>query len=128
MICQEDIRGYELKLISWMEQFDTISEISDDELDKAMKADILKMSQKQMQKFKIEFKKAKNQKKGISKDKMLRMLLDYLKPNSEYDILLLIKRLKIFLHIEIKSFSTSVNVPFEETQRYVILFLRREVI
>ena len=105
-----------------MEQFDSISEISDDELDKAMKADILKMSHKQMQKFKIEFKKVKNQKKGISKDKILRMLLDYLKPNSEYDILLLIKRLKFFLHIEIKSCSTSLNVPFEETQRYVILF------
>ena len=102
----------------WLEQFDSICDIGKNHLDDAMKAGILKMSKKQMQKFYIDFEKGKKLKKGFSKEKMLKMLIDYLKPNSEYDILLLIKRLQIFIQIEIKSSSISGNISCAETERY----------
>ena len=82
-----------------------------------MKAGILKISKKQLQKLYIEFQRAKTQKKDFSKEQMFKMLLDYLKPNSEYDILLVIKRLQIFLHIEIKSLSIGGICSKEETER-----------
>ena len=82
-----------------------------------MKAGILKMSKKQVQKLYIELQRAKTQKKDFSKEQMFKMLLDYLKPNSEYDILLVIKRLQIFLHIETKSLSIGGNCSHEETER-----------
>ena len=119
LICQEDIRAMKL----WLEQFDSTSDISKKHLEDAVEADILKLSKKQMQEFNIKFEKVKSQKKDFSKDKMLKMLIDYLKPNSEYDILLLNKRLQILIHIEIKSSSTKGDVSCAETERYLNIFL-----
>ena len=101
----------------WLEQFHSIWDIGKSQLDDAMKAGILKMSKKQLQKFSIELEREKNHKKDFSEGQMFKMLLDYLKPNSEYDILLVIKRLHIFLHIEIKSLSIGGNCSHEETER-----------
>ena len=81
-----------------------------------MKAGKFKMSEKQMEKFKKEFKKMKIQK--FSKEKLFRMLLDYIKPNSEYDNLLVIKRLQLVIHIEVKSFSIDGALAPSETKRY----------
>ena len=41
--------------------------------------------------------------KMFSKEKLFRRLLEFLKPNSEYDVLLLIKNTKTILQIEVKS-------------------------
>ena len=101
----------------WLEQFHSIRDIGKSQLDDAMKAGILKLSKKQLQKFNIEFEKSKLHKKDFSNEHVFKMLLDYLKPNSEYDILLVIKRLQIFLHIEIKSLSIGDNFSCEETER-----------
>ena len=117
IVCQEDIRSYELEVKLWLEQFHSIWDIGKNQLDDAMKAGILKMSKKQLQKFNIELERAKYHKKDFSEEQMFKMLLDYLKPNSEYDILLVIKRLQIFLHIEIKSLSIGGNCSHEETER-----------
>ena len=82
------------------------------------------MTKKQLQKFKIEFEKAKSKRQKdkdktyFSKDHIFKMVLDYLKPNSEYDVLLVVKRLKLLIHIEIKSSSTGGNISCEETERY----------
>ena len=107
----------------WLEQFNSTWDISKKHLEDAVEADILKLSKKQMQEFNIKFEKVKSQKKDFSKDKMLKMLIDYLKPNSEYDILLLNKRLQILIHIEIKSSSTKGDVSCAETERYLNIFL-----
>ena len=101
----------------WLEQFHSIQDIGKSQLEDALKAGILKMSKKQLQKFSIEFDKAKNQKKDFSEEHLFKMLLDYLKPNSEYDILLVIKRLQIFLHIETKSLSIGNHFSRGETER-----------
>ena len=105
----------------WLEQFHSIRDIGKSQLERAMKKGTLKLSKKQLEKFTEEFnrelERAENQKKDFSKEHIFKMLLDYLKPNSEYDILLVIKRLQIFLHIETKSFSIDANIPREETER-----------
>ena len=101
----------------WLEQFHSIRDVGKSQLDDAMKAGILKLSKKQLQKFNIEFEKSKHQNKDFSKEHVFKMLLDYLKPNSEYDILLVIKRLQIFLHIETKSLSIGNHFSRGETER-----------
>ena len=118
IICQQDIRGYESDIKHWLGQFQTIQDISKSQLDDAFNANKLRMTKKQLQKFKIEFEKAKSQRQNFSKDHIFKMLLDYLKPNSEYDVLLVVKRLKVLIHIEIKSSSTGGNISCEETERY----------
>ena len=100
----------------WLEQFDSVEKISKEHLEGALKAGKFKMSEKQMEKFKKEFKKMKIQK--FSKEKLFRMLLDYIKPNSEYDNLLVIKRLQLVIHIEVKSFSIDGALAPSETKRY----------
>ena len=118
ILYQEDIRGYESEVKLWLKQFQSIQDINKNQLDDALKAGILKMTKKQMQKFKIEFD-ANRKKEDISEDLFFKMVLEYLKPNSEYDTLLVIKRLKLFIHVEVKSASNKVYVSSEETAKYV---------
>ena len=118
ILYQEDIRGYESEVKLWLKKFQSIQDINKKQLDDALKAGILKMTKIQMKKFKIEFDN-KRKKEDISEDLFFKMVLEYLKPNSEYDTLLVIKRLQLFIHVEVKSASNKVNVSSEETAKYV---------
>ena len=79
-----------------------------------------------MEKLKKELQKVKIQEKEFSKEILFRILLDYIilkfldymKPNSEYDILLVIKRLQLVIHIEVKSLSIDGVLAPAETKRY----------
>ena len=122
ILYQEDIRGYQSEIKLWTGQFQSIQDINKNQLDNAWKAGKLKMTKKQMTKFKIHFEEAKRKKKNISRDNFFKMVLGYLKPNSEYDTLLVIKRLQLFIHIEIKSASNGIEVSSEETAKYVLTF------
>ena len=66
ILYQEDIRGYQSEIKLWTGQFQSIQDINKNQLDNAWKAGKLKMTKKQMTKFKIHFEEAKRKKKNIS--------------------------------------------------------------
>ena len=93
-------------MIQWIQRFESVQQIRREDLDDALRED-LQISKAQMDKFKKEFEKQKMKLKDkeFSKETFFRMLLEYLKPNSEYDIVTVIQRLQTMVHVEVKSMS-----------------------
>ena len=81
-----------------MRKFQSIESIDDKVLDEAITSNVLSLTNRQKQILKKELRDKK-----ITKEHFFRRLLEFLKPNSEFDIILVIKQLRTIIQIEVKS-------------------------
>ena len=81
-----------------MTKFQSIESIDDKVLDEAITSNVLSLTNRQKQILKKELRDKK-----ITREHFFRRLLEFLKPNSEFDIILVIKQLRTIIQIEVKS-------------------------
>ena len=81
-----------------MTKFQSIESIDDKVLDEAITSSVLANADNQKQILKKELRAKKN-----TKEHFFRRFLEFLKPNSEFDIILVIKQLRTIIQIEVKS-------------------------
>ena len=93
-----------------MDKFDSIKKIGVSEVDDAVRNKILILTDNQKKILKEDMANIS------TKEGLFRRLLNFLKPNSEYDTLLIVERTKTIIQIEVKSFTIKQDQNQEKSQ------------
>ena len=95
-----------------MTKFQSVESIADKDLDEAIRRNVLYLTNRQNQILKKELRDKK-----ITRERFFRRLLEFIKPNSEFDIILIIKQVRTIVQIEVKS--STINEEEKTTHNTV---------
>ena len=103
----------------WLDSiyFDSGQQITEGHFDEKFDSVAHLMTKNQVDKLKMEL--TKNRK--MSRARVCRYLLEFLKPNSEYDLIVVVERLRLFIQTEVKSLTIDEEkCSMSETKRYFL--------